>query len=131
MYVPATDYDREQVDRSMDEVKAGFPNDVERIVYSRTVVLCIQVGSEQERLGEPEWDIRGVFWSSPFFLSTEPATQATLRRTVSTAYYALFHLLVEDACQLWAQATHRGKLSRQFEHRRMNLETAVTRVVCS
>src|SRR5665213_3685953 len=73
----------------------------------------------------------GSSGSSPFFLSTEPATQATLRRTVSTAYYALFHLLVEDACQLWAQATHRGKLSRQFEHRRMNLETAVTRVVCS
>jgi hypothetical protein len=31
------------------------------------------------------------------FLRTEPITQAILRRTVSTAYYALFHLLIEDA----------------------------------
>ena len=30
------------------------------------------------------------------FFSVVPATNATLRRTVSTAYYALFHLLIED-----------------------------------
>jgi hypothetical protein len=29
------------------------------------------------------------------------ATQADLRRAVSTAYYALFHLLVEDGGQRW------------------------------
>lgn len=28
-------------------------------------------------------------------------SQASLRRSVSTAYYALFHLLVEDAAQRW------------------------------
>lgn len=28
-------------------------------------------------------------------------TQAALRRAVSTAYYALFHLLTEDASQRW------------------------------
>jgi uncharacterized protein (UPF0332 family) len=28
-------------------------------------------------------------------------SQAALRRSVSTAYYALFHLLVEDAAQRW------------------------------
>jgi hypothetical protein len=28
-------------------------------------------------------------------------SQAALRRSVSTAYYALFHLLVQDAAQRW------------------------------
>jgi len=28
-------------------------------------------------------------------------SQASLRRAVSTAYYALFHLLIEDAAQRW------------------------------
>ncbi len=28
-------------------------------------------------------------------------SQAALRRSISTAYYALFHLLVEDAAQRW------------------------------
>ncbi len=53
------------------------------------------------------------------FLWVEPTTQATLRRTVSTAYYALFHLLIEDACRLWGEPDHRGRLSRHFDHRRM------------
>lgn len=44
-------------------------------------------------------------------------TQASLRRAVSTAYYALFHLLVEDAAQRW-QGSHeaRGGLERAFDH---------------
>ncbi len=29
-------------------------------------------------------------------------TQASLRRAVSTAYYALFHLLIDDAVSKWA-----------------------------
>ena len=55
-----------------------------------------------------------------------PPTQATLRRAVSTACYALFHRLIEDACRLWAQADHRIKLSRQFDHRRMKEASAST-----
>jgi uncharacterized protein (UPF0332 family) len=31
----------------------------------------------------------------------KPENQATLRRTVSTAYYSIFHLLIFEACQLW------------------------------
>ena len=31
------------------------------------------------------------------------ATQAALRRSVSTAYYALFHLLVTEAGQRWKE----------------------------
>jgi len=52
-------------------------------------------------------------------LWAEPETQATLRRAVSTAYYALFHLLIEAACKNWAQPQQRGNLARQFDHKRI------------
>jgi hypothetical protein len=43
--------------------------------------------------------------------------QASFRRSVSTAYYALFHLLVEEAVQLWAgSSASRRRLERVFEH---------------
>lgn len=51
-------------------------------------------------------------------------TQASLRRAVSTAYYALFHLLVEDACATIVGGQRkdgplRGYLARVFVHRSM------------
>jgi hypothetical protein len=50
---------------------------------------------------------------------TEPE-QASFRRSISTAYYALFHLLVQDAVQSWnASATARFGLERKFEHKTM------------
>ncbi len=47
-----------------------------------------------------------------------PATapQAALRRAVSTAYYALFHLLISDATANWAQPDLRAALGRCFDH---------------
>ncbi len=42
--------------------------------------------------------------------------QASLRRAVSTAYYALFHLLIAEAALNWKHAEHRNQLSRQFQH---------------
>jgi uncharacterized protein (UPF0332 family) len=45
-------------------------------------------------------------------------TQATLRRSVSTAYYALFHLIIETACENWPES-QRSRVARQFEHKRM------------
>jgi hypothetical protein len=48
-----------------------------------------------------------------------PETQATLRRAISTAYYALFHLLIEEACGNWARPEQRPALARVFTHRRM------------
>jgi hypothetical protein len=54
-------------------------------------------------------------------VSTEPVTEAALRRAVSSAYYALFHLLIEEACKNWIHADHRGRLSRQFDHGRMKV----------
>jgi uncharacterized protein (UPF0332 family) len=58
-------------------------------------------------------------------LSVKPQTEAAARRAISTAYYALFHLLIEDACTLWVVADHRPRLSRQFDHRRMRDASAV------
>jgi hypothetical protein len=46
--------------------------------------------------------------------------QASLRRAVSTAYYALFHLLIEDATKRWSgHKDSRVGLARAFEHSNM------------
>lgn len=45
--------------------------------------------------------------------------QASLRRAVSTAYYALFHLLIQEASSNWSRADTRDYLARAFEHRIM------------
>jgi uncharacterized protein (UPF0332 family) len=42
--------------------------------------------------------------------------QASLRRAVSTAYDALFHLLVSEAVANWSRANLRTALSRAFDH---------------
>jgi hypothetical protein len=51
-------------------------------------------------------------------LNKEPKTptQASLRRAVSTAYYALFHLLIQDASANWSRRDTRDYLARAFEH---------------
>ncbi len=45
--------------------------------------------------------------------------QASLRRAVSTAYYALFHLLTSDAASNWKRTEQRDQLARVFDHGRM------------
>lgn len=42
--------------------------------------------------------------------------QASLRRAVSTAYYALFHLLTTETAKNWKRPSERHKLARMFEH---------------
>lgn len=45
------------------------------------------------------------------------ASQASLRRAVSTAYYGLFHLLVEDAALRWPGSPEaRTGIERSFNH---------------
>src|ERR1035438_1492346 len=46
--------------------------------------------------------------------------QSSLRRAVSTAYYAAFHLLVADFVANWRIPDQRARLGRMFEHRRMS-----------
>ena len=46
--------------------------------------------------------------------------QSSLRRAVSTAYYAAFHLLVADFVANWRVPDQRARLGRMFEHRRMS-----------
>ena len=46
--------------------------------------------------------------------------QVSLRRAASTAYYALFHLLIEDATKRWrGHSNSRAGLARVFEHSNM------------
>jgi len=52
-------------------------------------------------------------------LASRPGTEASARRAVSTACYALFHLLIDEACALWPVPEHRARLARQFDHKRM------------
>ena len=49
---------------------------------------------------------------------TDPK-QASLRRAVSTAYYDLFHLLIDEAVSKWAVERQRSILARTFEHGKM------------
>jgi uncharacterized protein (UPF0332 family) len=57
------------------------------------------------------------------FLATSPSPafeQAAFRRSVSTAYYALFHLLINAAAQRWSgSAEARLGLERAFKHNSM------------
>jgi uncharacterized protein (UPF0332 family) len=45
--------------------------------------------------------------------------QASLRRAVSTAYYALFHLLITETTRNWKRPAERFTLARMFEHTQM------------
>ena len=45
--------------------------------------------------------------------------QASLRRAVSTAYYALFHLLISEAVANWDKQNLRTALGRAFDHATM------------
>ena len=42
--------------------------------------------------------------------------QASLRRAVSTAYYALFHLLITETTKNWKRPAERFTLARMFDH---------------
>src|SRR6266496_222381 len=46
--------------------------------------------------------------------------KAGLRRAISSAYYALFHILNADAVSKWKITAQRPQLARIFEHARMN-----------
>jgi uncharacterized protein (UPF0332 family) len=48
-----------------------------------------------------------------------PPKQASLRRAVSAAYYALFHLLIDEAVGNWGITRQRSILARTFTHRGM------------
>jgi uncharacterized protein (UPF0332 family) len=52
-------------------------------------------------------------------LRLDQGDQASLRRAVSTAYYAFFHLLVSEATSNWDKRNLRPLLGRCFEHGRM------------
>ena len=59
----------------------------------------------------------------------EDPQQASFRRSISTAYYALFHLLVQEATHSWnGSASARVGLERKFEHKTMkDVSNAVLR----
>jgi uncharacterized protein (UPF0332 family) len=56
--------------------------------------------------------------------------QASLRRAVSTAYYALFHLLTYEATLNWKRVEQRAVLARFFEHGKMKSASEKQRAEC-
>ncbi len=58
---------------------------------------------------------------------TSPPTQLTLRRAVSSAYYAVFHFLISEATLNWANVSLRAALGRAYDHGVM--KTASNRVL--
>ena len=59
-------------------------------------------------------------------LLTLPPNQANLRRAVSTAYYAVFHLLVRATALKWNEPLHQARIARMFEHERMKRVSGLT-----
>lgn len=45
--------------------------------------------------------------------------QALMRRSISTAYYAAFHLFIEDFVEHWEFPDQRARLGRMFGHSKM------------
>ena len=52
-------------------------------------------------------------------LDPQNPKQASLRRAISTAYYAIFHLLVDEAVSNWGR--HNPGLARAFDHKTMKI----------
>ena len=46
----------------------------------------------------------------------QPQSQLTLRRAVSAAYYAVFHLLIFEATEHWDNSGLRTILGRAYDH---------------
>ena len=46
--------------------------------------------------------------------------QTLMRRSISTAYYAAFHLFIEDFVEHWEFPDQRARLGRMFAHRKMS-----------
>ena len=45
--------------------------------------------------------------------------KSCMRRAISTAYYAVFHLLVDDFVEHWEFEDQRARLARMFNHQKM------------
>jgi uncharacterized protein (UPF0332 family) len=45
--------------------------------------------------------------------------KSCMRRAISTAYYAVFHLLIEDFVRHWEIEDQRARLARMFNHQKM------------
>jgi hypothetical protein len=62
------------------------------------------------------------------FLATlpDPPRQADMRRAVSAAYYALFHLLTSEASGNWKNINQQARFARIFDHKK--LKTASNKI---
>ena len=65
-----------------------------------------------------------------FLLREREVNEANVRRALSSAYYALYHLLIRDAVANWRHADQHSRLARAFDHKRMkDASTAVLKEI--
>lgn len=64
-------------------------------------------------------DLLEQAWHLAFRESKRPK-QASLRRAISTGYYALFHLLITETAKNWKRVDERPTVARLFEHTLMS-----------
>ena len=62
-----------------------------------------------------------------YLVHSTPSTQASLRRSVSSAYYAVFHLLIAELTSNWSNVVLRTALGRAYDHGIM--KTASNRIL--
>jgi len=67
-----------------------------------------------------------VLFEQSKFLLTLPPNQSILRRAVSSAYYALFPLLIRSTVLKWNEPLHQARIARIFEHERMKKVSGAT-----
>ncbi|MGA2134018.1 MAG: hypothetical protein ABSH50_17125 [Bryobacteraceae bacterium] len=54
-----------------------------------------------------------------FLATLDPPRQADMRRAVSAAYYALFHLLTSEAAGNWKNINQQARFTRMLDHGKM------------
>jgi hypothetical protein len=90
-----------------------------RELSQRLSIALMNQARTDENGPQAYFRFRSVLASARALSRVQPETQATLRRAVSSAYYALFHLLIEEACMNWSRLEQRSALGRMFPHKRM------------
>ena len=65
-----------------------------------------------------------------FLLREAAFNEGNVRRAVSSAYYALVHLLIRDAVVNWKHAGQHARVARAFDHKRMkDASTAILKEI--
>ena len=119
----------------LDELVSGFDRDPSGSrALSIAKSISIPKGFTPTRLrSSKQGRIPGHELSDRFDAKRKPKRprQASLRRAVSTSYYALFHLSICEATRNWKRVGQPAALGRFFEHGKIYSASDKQRAACS